>query len=81
MTLIVNLQNLKQKNDILLMIKITQNIVKGMERIQALDYSDAYILVTGDITVAAIGADTKAVTCINDEPIDTVENLDIIMHM
>ena len=81
MTLIVNLQNLKQKNDILLMIKITQNIVKGMERIQALDYSDAYILVTGDITVAAIGADTKAVTRINDEHIDTVENLDIIMHM
>ena len=81
MTLIVNLQNLKQENDILLMIKITQNIVKGMERIQALDYSDAYILVTGDITVAAIGADTKAVTRINDEHIDTVENLDIIMHM
>ena len=81
MTLIVNLQNLKQENDILLTIKITQNIVKGMEKIQALDYSDAYILVTGDITVAAIGADTKAVTRINDEPIDTVENLDIIMHM
>ena len=81
MTLIVNLQNLKQENDILLTIKITQSIVKGMEKIQALDYSDAYILVTGDITVAAIGADTKAVTRINDEPIDTVENLDIIMHM
>ena len=81
MTLIVNLQNLKQENDILLMIKITQNIVKGMKRIQALDYSDAYILVTGDITVATIGADTKAVTRINDEHIDTVENLDIIVHM
>ena len=81
MTLTVNLQNLKQENDILLMIKITQNIVKGMKRIQALDYSDAYILVTGDITVATIGADTKAVTRINDEHIDTVENLDIIVHM
>ena len=41
MTLIVNLQNLKQENDILLMIKITQNIVKEMKRIQALDHSDA----------------------------------------
>ena len=81
MTLIVNLQNLKQENDILLMIKITQNIVKRMKRIQALDYSDPYILVTGDITVATIGADTKAVTRINDEHIDTVENLDIIVHM
>ena len=66
MTLTVNLQNLKQENDILLMIKITQNIVKRMKRIQALDYSDPYILVTGDITVATIGADTKAVTRIND---------------
>ena len=81
MTLIVNLQNLKQENDILLMIKITQNIVKEMKRIQALDHSDAYILVTGDITVAAIGADTKAVTRIKDEHIDTVENLVIIMHV
>ena len=81
MTLIVNLQNLKQENDILLMIKITQNIVKEMKRIQALDHSDAYILVTGDITVAAIGADTKGVTRIKDEHIDTVENLVIIMHV
>ena len=81
MTLTVNLQNLKQENDILLMIKITQNIVKRMKRIQALDYSDPYILVTGDITVATIGADTKAVTRIKDEHIDTVENLVIIMHV
>ena len=51
------------------------------EKDSSIRYSDPYILVTGDITVATIGADTKAVTRINDEHIDTVENLDIIVHM
>ena len=56
------------------------------------DYSDAYILVTGDITATGSNANTKAafencapftrcVTHINDEHIDTAENLDIIMPM
>ena len=56
------------------------------------DYSDAYILVTGDIKVAAVAANTnvafkycatftKCVTHINDEHVETAENLDIIMHM
>ena len=56
------------------------------------DYSDAYILVTGDIEVAAVAADTnvtfkicapftKCVTYINDEHVETAENLDIIMPM
>ena len=56
------------------------------------DYSDAYILLTVDIKVAAIAANInvafkncvlfiRCVTHINDEHIDTSENLDIIMLM
>ena len=56
------------------------------------DYSDAYILVTGDITATGGGADTKVafkncapftkcITNINDEHVDGADNLDIIMSM
>ena len=53
------------------------------------DYSDAYILVTGDIKVAAVAADTNVafkncalfITHINDEHVEAAENLDIIMPM
>ena len=56
------------------------------------DYSDAYILVTGDITAADSNENinftfkncasfTRYVTHINDEHIDTAKNLDIIMLM
>ena len=56
------------------------------------DYSDAYILVTGDIKIAAIAADTnvafkncvpftRCATHINDEHVEKAENLDIIMPM
>ena len=56
------------------------------------DYSDAYILVTGDITGTGGNADTRVTfkncapftTCviyINDEHTDTAENLDIAMPM
>ena len=56
------------------------------------DYSDAYILVTGDIKVADVAANinvafkscatfTRRVTHINDEYIETAVNLDIIMPM
>ena len=56
------------------------------------DYSDAHILVTGDIKVTNIGVDTSVafknfapfticVTHINDEHVETAENLDIIMAM
>ena len=56
------------------------------------DYSDAYILVTGDTKVAAVAVDsnvafkncalfTRCATHINDEHIDTAENLYIIMPM
>ena len=53
-------------------------------------YSDAYILVTGDITTTGGDADTtvvfkncapftKCVTHINDEHVDNTDNLDIVM--
>ena len=56
------------------------------------DYSDAYILVTGDIKVADVAANTnvsfkncapfsRCVTHINDEHVETAENLDIIMNL
>ena len=54
------------------------------------DYSDAYILMTGDIKIADVAADTKVafkkcapftrcVIHVNDEHVETVENLNIIM--
>ena len=54
------------------------------------DYLDAYILLTRDIKVADVAADTnvefktctlftRCVTHINDEHVETAENLDIIM--
>ena len=56
------------------------------------DYSDAYILVTGNITAKVGDANTKVafkncapftkcITHINDEHVDGAENLDIIMPM
>ena len=56
------------------------------------DYSDAYILLTGDIKISDIAADTNVafkncalftscVTHINDEHVETAENLDIIMNL
>ena len=56
------------------------------------DHSDAYILVKGDIKVADVAANTnvafkncgpftRCVTQINDEHVETSENLDIIMSM
>ena len=55
------------------------------------DYSDAYILVTGDIKVPGVAANTnvafkncapftRCVTHMNDEHVETAENLDIIMN-
>ena len=56
------------------------------------DYSDAYILVTGDIKVAGVTANThvafkncvpftRCVTHINPDHVETAENLDIIILM
>ena len=69
-------------------IKFETNVIKP----NPCDYSDAYILVTGDIKVTGIAADTniafkncapftRCVTHINDEHVETAENLDIIMPM
>ena len=54
------------------------------------DYSDPYILVTGDIKVVDVAGNTnvafknfapftRCVTHVNDEHVETAENLDIIM--
>ena len=56
------------------------------------DYSDAYILVTGDIKVTNVAANTivafkncapftRCVTHVNDEHFEAAKNLDIIMPM
>ena len=101
--LIMSLPNLQQENGMLSAIKITQIIVKeikivqpltlkpkSLNRIFVIDYSDAYILVTGNI--AATGGDantkfafkncapfTKRIAHINDEHVDNAHNLDVIM--
>ena len=97
----MNLQNLWQENGMLSMIKIT-DYSEGNEdttvkfeteviKSKLQDYSDAYILVTGDIT--ATGGDdarvafkncalfTKFIIYTNDEHVDNANNLDIIMPM
>ena len=88
---IINEQNNGQygrgnEND--LTIKSETKVVKP----NLCDYSDAYILVTGDIKVVAIVADTnvafkncapiaRCVTHTNDEHVETAEGLNIIMPM
>ena len=69
-------------------IKLETKVIKP----NLCDYSDAHILVTGDIKVADVAANTNVafknfasftrfVTYINDEHVETAENLDIIMPM
>ena len=101
MTLTMNLQDLQQENGTLLMtkqygrgnendaiIKFNTKVIKPNLR----DYSDVYILVTGDIKVADVAANanvafkncapfTRCVTHINDQHVETAENLDIVMPM
>ena len=69
-------------------VKSEINVIKS----HLCDYSDAYILLTGDIT-ATDGSEntrvafkncapfTKCVARINDEHVDSANNLDIIMPM
>ena len=77
-----------QRNESGTTIKFETKVIKS----NLCDYSDAYILVTADIT--ATGGDdnikvaykncapfTKCVTHINDEHVDGADNLDIIMPM
>ena len=69
-------------------IKFETNVIKP----NLCDYSDAYILVTGDVKVEDVAANTnvafkncapltRCVTHINDEHVETAENSDIIMPM
>ena len=69
-------------------IKFETKVIKS----NLCDYSDAYVLVTGDIAAAEGDQNTltafkncapfrRCVTHINDEHVKTAENLDIIMHM
>ena len=88
---IINDQNNGQYgigNDNYSSIKFETKVIKP----NLCDYSDAYILVTQDIKIAAVDADTnvlfkncasftRCVTHINDEHVETAENLDIIMPM
>ena len=104
MNLIMNLQNLQQENGTLLMTKNNGQYGNGNENDSTIkfetkviksdlcDYSDAYILVTGDITATGGNENTKVafkncapftrcVTHINEEHVETAEKLDIIMPM
>ena len=86
---IINDQNNKQygegdENDST--IKFETKVIKP----NLCDYSDAYILVSGNIENRANNASvvfkncalfTKCITHINDEHLETAENLDIIMPM
>ena len=69
-------------------VKIDTDVVKPF----LCDYADAYILVTGDITVVGRDVDTKVAfkNChpfikgkihLNDMHVDESDNLDIIMNM
>ena len=69
-------------------IKLEIKVIKS----SLCDYSDAYILVTGDITALYDNADTrvsfkncatftKYITHINDEHVDGTHNLDFIIPM
>ena len=63
MTLKTNfIRSLQRENGTLLMTKIMDSTVKETRNIikpNLCDYSDACILVTGDIKVAAVAADTN----------------------
>ena len=69
-------------------IKFETKVIKS----NLCDYSDAYILVTGNITATGGDANTrvafkncapftKCITHINDEHVDNIDNFDIIMAM
>ena len=88
---IINDQNNGQYdrgNEIDSTIKFETKVIKP----NLCDYSDAYIIVTEDMKVAGVAADTnvafknctpftRCVTHINDEHVETAENLDIVMPM
>ena len=76
------------ENEIDSTIKFETKVIKP----NLCDYSDAYILATGDTKIVDIAADTnvafkncapstRRATHISDEHVETAENLDIIMPM
>ena len=103
MTLTMNLQDLQQENDNVINDQNNEQYGRGNENDATIkfdtklikpnlfDYSDAYILVTGDTKVADVAANnnvafkncdifTRCVTHINDEHIETAENLNLIEY-
>ena len=99
----LNLQNLQQENGTLLMTKIMDMIGRRNENDSTTKfeakvikpnlcyYSDAYILVTGDLKISDVPANTnvafkncapsRCVTHKKDKHLKIAENLDIIMPM
>ena len=80
--------NYSQGDDVQSIVKFNTEIVKPF----LYDYSDAYILVTGDIKVAATDNNTRVAikNChpftrasfkLNDEQVDTADNLDLTMEL
>ena len=83
-----NHTNYGEGNDYSTTIKFETKVIKS----NLCDYSDTYILVTGNITATDGDANTKVafkncapftkcITHINDEHVDNADNLDIIMPM
>ena len=77
-----------EENGVSTTVKFETKVIKS----NLCDYSDAYILVTGNITATGGDANTrvafkncvpftKCITHINDEHVDNADNLDIIMPM
>ena len=67
MVLIINLQNLQQENSTLLMTKIMDNMAEEMKMIQPLHLKQKSFY--------------KMLKNINDEHVETAENVNIIMPM
>ena len=90
MTLIINVQNLQQENGMLLMTKMTQNNVKEIKMMHPCNRYDISLYPCIPVTDIATGTNvafknctpfTRCVTHINDDHVDTAENLDIVMNL
>ena len=76
-----------ERNEVSTTVKFETKVIKS----NLCDYSDTYILVTGNITAIGGNANTRVAfkncaiyemhTHINDEHVDNADNLDIIMPM
>ena len=83
-----NIGKYGQGDDVYSVVKFNREIVNPFW----CDYSDPYILVTGDIKVATANSDTrvaiknchpftKAFLKLNDSQLDTADNLDLTMNL